>query len=44
MITIDAGRRAARARLDWVEASLKLLDLHEEGGAAALLEGCDGPG
>lgn len=39
LITIDAGRRAARARLDWVEASLKLLDLHEEGGGAALLEG-----
>lgn len=39
LITIDAGRRAARARLDWVEASLKLLDLYDEGGAGALLEG-----
>lgn len=30
-ITIDAGRRAARARLEWAQASLELLDGHAQG-------------
>lgn len=31
LITIDGGRRAARARLEWAEASLKLLEDDAEG-------------
>ena len=30
LIAIDAGRRAARARLEWAEASLRLLEDHAE--------------
>ena len=36
LITIDAGRRAARARIEWAEAALRTLDLYENAGAEAV--------
>ena len=35
LITIDAGRRAARARAEWAEASLALLDARAKGAKGA---------
>ena len=36
LITLDAGRRAARARAEWAEAALQTLDLHRAGDVAAI--------
>jgi DNA-binding PadR family transcriptional regulator len=37
LMTLDAGRRAARFRADWAEEALRYLDLHESGGAEAVI-------
>lgn len=37
LMTLDAGRRAARFRADWAEEALRYLELHESGGAEAVI-------
>jgi DNA-binding PadR family transcriptional regulator len=42
LITIDAGRRAARARVEWAEAALRTLDLHRAGDVEAIRSAAEG--